>query len=281
MYILKKEEILSVLYGAHVGEALGATLEFQKPSTKENWQTEILGEGILKWSAGQATDDIDMMMCLMRTIVEDPFNFNQKKLINRFRNWRSLENPRDIGNTVNYALDCWERGNPPPTKEDQQGNGSLMRVAPMILYKGNNLSKAVKDQAITTHNSSVVVEMDKIYIELLKLVIREKDKHIILDFLKKRGFDETKLNIKWKHLKTTGWTVDSFNAAVWSLFNSKSYEEGILKIINRGDDSDSVGCIAGGLLGAYYGLKNIPERWLNLIQFKKEMEELTDTYLRK
>jgi len=66
--------------------------------------------------------------------------------------------------------------------------------------------------------------------------------------------------------------VDALEAAVWSLVNTNSFEDALLKAVNLGDDTDTVGAIAGGLAGLFYGYDAIPEEWLAEIQRREWIE---------
>ena len=68
--------------------------------------------------------------------------------------------------------------------------------------------------------------------------------------------------------------MDSLEAAIWSLINTDSFEAALLKAVNLGDDSDTVGAIAGGLAGLYYGYAGIPQIWLEAIQRREWIEEM-------
>ena len=46
--------------------------------------------------------------------------------------------------------------------------------------------------------------------------------------------------------------------------------------MNLGDDTDTVGAIAGGLAGLYYGYDKIPADWLAAIKRRDWIEELCD-----
>lgn len=48
-------------------------------------------------------------------------------------------------------------------------------------------------------------------------------------------------------VKSTGYVVDSLEAAVWSLITTESFKDGLLKAVNLGGDTDTIGAIAGGL----------------------------------
>lgn len=75
-------------------------------------------------------------------------------------------------------------------------------------------------------------------------------------------------------IKSTGYVVDTLEAAVWSLITTDHFDQALLKAVNLGDDTDTVGAIAGGLAGLYYGYNAIPKDWLAAIKRKEWIEEL-------
>ena len=75
-------------------------------------------------------------------------------------------------------------------------------------------------------------------------------------------------------IRSSGYVVDTLEAAVWSLITTESLEEGLLKAVNLGDDTDTVGAVAGGLAGVYYGYEEVPEEWRKVIVRGKEMKVL-------
>ena len=77
-----------------------------------------------------------------------------------------------------------------------------------------------------------------------------------------------------KDIRSTGYVVDTIEAAVWSFLTTKDFETCELKAVNLGDDADTVGAIAGGLAGLYYGYGAIPEAWLAVLQRRKWIEDL-------
>ena len=78
-------------------------------------------------------------------------------------------------------------------------------------------------------------------------------------------------------IRSTGYVVDSLEASLWAFFKTSSFEEGATLVVNLGDDADSVGAIYGGLAGTFYGIENVPERWL---QDMKRMD-LVDEVVQK
>ncbi len=75
-------------------------------------------------------------------------------------------------------------------------------------------------------------------------------------------------------IRSSGYVLDSIEAAVWSLVTTEAYREALIKAVNLGDDADTVGAIAGGLAGLYYGMEGIPGSWLEALQKREWIEEL-------
>jgi len=66
--------------------------------------------------------------------------------------------------------------------------------------------------------------------------------------------------------RPNGFVRTSFRLAFYQLLHAESFEDGLLDTVNRGGDSDTNGAIAGALLGAYFGLNDIPERWAEAVE---------------
>ena len=81
-------------------------------------------------------------------------------------------------------------------------------------------------------------------------------------------------NTPVNEIKSTGYVVDSLEAAVWCLITTDRFEDALLKAVNLGDDTDTVGAIAGGLAGLFYGYDAIPADWLSAIKRREWIEDL-------
>lgn len=68
-----------------------------------------------------------------------------------------------------------------------------------------------------------------------------------------------------------GYTLKTLGAALWSYWHANSYREGISKIILSGGDADTTSAVAGAILGAKFGLEQIPEVWRNGLIYKAEL----------
>lgn len=90
-----------------------------------------------------------------------------------------------------------------------------------------------------------------------------------------RLFDLKELKkISEDELCSSGYVIDSIEAAFWCLITTDSFQDCLLKAVNLGDDTDTIGAIAGGLAGLYYGYESIPSDWLSVLPKREWIENL-------
>jgi len=82
-------------------------------------------------------------------------------------------------------------------------------------------------------------------------------------------------------IKSGGYVIHTLEASVWCLLNTSSFEGAVLKSVNLGEDTDTTGCVTGGIAGVYYGLKTIPKDWLNAIARKEDIGKLFQQFTGK
>ena len=75
-------------------------------------------------------------------------------------------------------------------------------------------------------------------------------------------------------IRSSGYVVDTLEASLWCLTNTKNYREAVLAAVNLGNDTDTIGAIVGGLAGLAYGWEDIPQEWKNSLIKLDYMEEL-------
>ena len=101
------------LLGLAVGDAIGTTVEFQPRGTFPP-VTDMVGGGVFRLQAGQWTDDTSMALCLATSLIEKK-GFDPVDQMDRYWKWykhgylSSTGRCFDIGNTVAYALDRYDR----------------------------------------------------------------------------------------------------------------------------------------------------------------------------
>lgn len=292
----------ALLLGLAVADALGVPVEFKKRGTFH--VNGMTGYGTYNQPPGTWSDDTSLALALADALL--PRSLNLEGLAQRFVQWRdfSLFTPHgetfDIGNATNRAISRLKRGVAPEDaggKEDfDNGNGSLMRIAPLVFFMYN---KPVNERyeitrlvSSLTHAHPVSVTACFIFIEALNLVLKGLSKKAVYIKLKadfryyEQFIDQNSLNkfnrilkadlaeLREKDIKSSGYVVDTLEAAMWSFLTANSYREAVLKAVNLGDDADTVGAVAGALSGLYYGLKDIPQEWLEQLARREEIREI-------
>jgi ADP-ribosyl-[dinitrogen reductase] hydrolase len=77
----------------------------------------------------------------------------------------------------------------------------------------------------------------------------------------------------WPH---SGGAMISLRVAIWASLYATSYGDGLERIVRLGGDTDTYGAIAGGLLGAHFGIEGIPKAWREVLQGGDIMVDLAD-----
>lgn len=69
-----------------------------------------------------------------------------------------------------------------------------------------------------------------------------------------------------------GYVLDCLEAAVWASVNADTLEEALITLVNLGGETDTMAAVAGGALGARFGLGAIPDRWLETLHQRQRLE---------
>lgn len=276
------------LVGLAVGDALGGPLEFMGAdeivAQYDGPVREMVGGGWLNLHPGEYTDDTQMALCIAESIVERQA-FDMADVARRFLAWYDSQ-PKDIGNITRLALQTLKRGVPwqeagrlahQQTGGRSAGNGSVMRCAPLALYRWRDYRQLVADSI----DSSRVTHWDDLACygaAALNLVIAEllqgrRQGAVGLATERLGGLApavaQRLSGVEKKSkadLQPTGFVLDTLEAAVWCWQHAGSFEEALVTAINLGGDADTVGAVCGALAGADFGLANIPSRWLDVLE---------------
>ena len=72
----------------------------------------------------------------------------------------------------------------------------------------------------------------------------------------------------------SGYVVHTFRWVLHILLHTSDFAGVVQKAANLGDDSDTIGAIAGGLAGIYYGYEAIPVRYAEAILIKDRLDRI-------
>ena len=85
---------------------------------------------------------------------------------------------------------------------------------------------------------------------------------------------------KEEDIRSSGYVVHTLEAALWAFFTMETFRDGALRVVNLGDDADTVGAVYGGLAGAWYGIESVPGEWINGLQAKGMLDEVVEGVVR-
>ena len=286
------------LLGLACGDAVGTTLEFRRRGSFEPI-TDMVGGGPFGLKAGEWTDDTSMALCLATSLAERR-GFDAEDQMNRYVNWwhhgylSSTGACFDIGITVSAALQRYlQTRNPLAGSTDPMsaGNGSLMRLAPAVLFGHPDMAAAMdlaRRSSATTHAATEALECCALFAELLCHALDGHPKDAILSsrlaaptMPKVQAIAAREyLHKRESQIAGTGYCVASLEAALWCFAQTDSFEAAVLRAANLGDDADTTAAIVGQLAGAHYGKSGIPARWLVRLHQRAEIERLADALRR-
>ncbi|WPO36068.1 ADP-ribosylglycohydrolase family protein [Flammeovirgaceae bacterium SG7u.111] len=302
-----------MLLGIAIGDALGVPYEF---SSREQMlkapAKDMVGFKTHNQPAGTWSDDSSLTFCLAEALIQkytlEAVAINFVKWKNEAY-WTAHNEVFDIGMTTAKSISELEtilaNGNSEEFKrlkyaadESDNGNGSLMRILPLIFEIYQQPIKAqfevVWENSALTHKHIRAAMSCMIYLKFAEYLINGlkkeeayfKTKTDIVNFWKEIDFSENE-QVHFKRLmkddirslnalsiNAGGYVIESLEASFWSFLTSTSFEECVLKSINFGHDTDTTAAIAGGLAGLYYGGKNIPPFWLASLAKFEEITEL-------
>lgn len=154
------------------------------------------------------------------------------------------------------------------------GNGSLMRTIPVVLGYVNQRDKMLnlaKRISSLTHYDNIVERCVVYYCDIVRDILLGDDLHNVLLRAKHYAPFEFDLTIPLEDLKTSGYVIHTLQAALTCAYQTRSFEDALLTAVNLGGDTDTIGAVTGGLVGAFYGLKAIPSRWIEPLEVRDEL----------
>lgn len=308
---MEKLKITSAVLGFAVGDALGVPVEFKtREYLRKNPVKDMIGFGTYNEPEGTWSDDTSMTIATIDSIINDEtidINSIADYFIKWYRNgeYTATDNVFDIGRATFQALAKYE------TKVAEaiecggdgiydNGNGSLMRMLPVIFYiyyqninDDNEIYKIVNNVSSITHRHEISILGCYIYVKYAFGLLSGLDKYQSYEKIKESDYgkfsvealnvysrilqeDISKLDID--KIQSSGYVVHTLEAALWIFMNSEDYNNSILKAVNLGEDTDTVAACAGGLLGLYYGEENIKKTWIDTLKKADYIKNLCEKF---
>ena len=296
---------LALILGVAVGDALGVPVEFKARGTFH--VTGMQGYGTHNQPAGTWSDDTSLTLALADNLLVGGDKPDLESIAWGFTEWydNAAYTPHgkvfDIGNATAKAIKRLKDGEEPEKAggagERDNGNGSLMRIAPLTFYmfgirKAEDRFRIVKEVSSLTHAHEWSVAACYIYVEMLnKLRMNRKKKEAYRElredfargvpFISKatlakfvRILENDISTLPEKDIRSSGFVIDTLEAAFWCFLTTDNYKDAVLKAVNLGDDTDTTGAVTGALAGLAYGLEGIPQEWLDQLAAVDEVRRI-------
>ena len=226
---------------------------------------------------------------------------------------KELHQQRGPGRTCLTSLQSGKCGTLTYKLNDSKGCGGIMRVAPIALCLAQIKEFEVKDVALLAARSAAITHSHALgYIPAAYLatflwfmlkglpfgracsktdcVIKElfhdsADAKKCLDLVRKARdlscLDEEEQaldDLEAIRMLGEGWVAEETLAiALYCVFKySDDFEKAIIAAANHSGDSDSTAAVTGNILGAYWGLRRLPQKMVKHIELKEVMLDLAE-----
>jgi len=257
-----------LLVGLAVADAIGAPVEFELPARIAGRRDELFampGGGGFNWAPGEFTDDTQMALVLARHL-RDVGAVDPDRLAPAFAEW--AKDAADVGIQTRRVLGAVTSGADwreaaaalPPTAE---GNGSLMRVAPVALVATNReqVARLAREQSRVTHPAAACLDACAVYATLLWDVI-DGGWPSFAEVAARATNDSVHNAILEADAagppQMSGWVLHTLTGALWAVYGADGYADAVWRAVSLGVDADTVGAVAGALAGARWGLAGVP-----------------------
>lgn len=266
---IAQDKLKAVMYGLAIGDALGVPYEFQQRDTFTC--TGMVGHGTHNQPAGTWSDDTALSLATLDSFTECGGKPDTADMLMRYQMWlkHGMYMPDgktfDSGITVATAI----RSGHGCDGLDDNGNGSLMRMAPCAFY--HLTDEEIRQVSAITHAHEISMTACVQYARIIERLLNHVPPYkTITD--SGFPFDPT---IPRTEVKSDGFVLHTLNAALWCLANTDNYQDCVLAAVNLGEDTDTTASVAGALAGDIYGFESIPQEWVRKLRGR----ELLDMYV--
>ena len=303
-----RDRLAGSLMGLLIGDALGVPYEFKKPealppaSLIDYEPPAGFPRSHARVPPGTWSDDGAQALVLLDTLLVrghvDLAHFSRGLVRWESEGFCAVEGKVfDIGIQTSRAIARLKAGGDPatsgPNSERDNGNGSLMRVLPLALWhRGSDaeLAEAAARQSLPTHAHPRSLTACALYCLYVRAVLAGVDHPWELAATGMQAlampdlFPENEVALlldprNVDRIAGSGYVVDTLWSARHAFEASNDFADCLRRAIALGHDTDTVAAVAGGLAGAHYGLRGIPERWQGGLRGQEVLQPLMQQLL--
>lgn len=281
------DRALGCLLGMVIGDSLGAQVEFQTAATiaarYPGGVRDMAPSPVWRTLAGQPTDDSELGLALARSLAEKG-EYNADHAATAYGQWYATE-PFDCGRTTALAfgaaaaaLTHKARAARDNADARSQGNGSLMRIAPIGVWARNpdEAVRVASEDSALSHPHPVCRVSCAAYAAAINVALAGADRRGMMDTALRiaEAADEAAEPVlaalrqaragvapaDFQH--QMGWVLTALQNAFFHLCAGTPTDAALIATVAQGGDSDTNAAIAGALLGAADGRASLPVRWV-------------------
>lgn len=303
----------AAIYAGVTGDALGVPVEFSSRQELALCSVKnMMGYGRYDEPEGTWSDDTSLSLCTMESLLK---GYDLEHIGQTFCRWLydSHWTPTgyvfDSGLTTFMALDrirndsigaCKSGG----SSEDDNGNGSLMRILPAALFFASDPIEPFLERI---HEVSAITHAhprSKIGCGLYALLVRElctgTDKttayrnavtQALAYYRENPGFAAELPHfvrilslqipsVDRDLVESSGYIIHTLEASIWCFMRHNSAQKVILEAVNLGLDTDTTAMVAGSLAGLAHGITDIPQIWIDSLARIDEIKTVIDPFAR-
>lgn len=243
------------IFGVCVGDALGVPVEFKRREELKRFPVTKMLE-YMSWNQPKGTwsDDSSLTLCLAEELTK---GYDLEKIGQSFvkwvkyGHWTAHGKLFDIGGTTRHSIARLIKGESARFSgnifEEDNGNGSLMRILPLAFYLKDEenigkLYQTVKEVSSITHGHFRSVFACFVYVIFAIELIKGKDKReaydhtrkVALEFSENQGFNPKEIQFFERilkndisafpedEIKSSGYVLHSLEASLLCFLNSES-----------------------------------------------------------
>lgn len=296
------DKMFGCLYGQAIGNAMGIQSEFMsRTEVADRYAPKLYRynqdypNGFGEWD----DDDTKQMLCILDEIVESK-NITAKGLALKLVNWlesdgrgcgnlvyQVLTHRNYLDNPISAAYDRWNLAH-----QNAAPNGALMRTSVVGLWPKDVEKNAVTACRVTHYDPrcvgscviatmiiyNLVWESSELTYHEIKRIGDEFDGRIAewIDL----AFNSSDISmLELDDSSGMGYTLRTLSAALWCYWHAKSFEEGMLTVVNEGGDADTNAAIACAILGAKYGYDSIPKYYIENLNNESAYREIINHFI--
>lgn len=298
-----RERMLGCMLGLVVGDALGVPVEFRTRAELARDPVDgPRGHGTYGQPAGTWSDDSSLALACADSLAARGVDLED--MMHRFYTWREGQayTPHgevfDVGIGTSQAIARFARGLPREAwggaDERDNGNGSLMRIAPLSLYVHRLSPEEIVARSEEISALTHAHPRSRLCCAYFSLLLRgvlggQELREAMLAAAEvvaarapagerealARVLDGSVVAEPAEQIRGSGYVVHCLEASLWCAARTGSYRAAVLAAVNLGEDTDTTAAVTGALVGAMYGRAAIPAAWLETLARREFVEEIS------